>query len=472
MTEEALTSVGIDIGTSTTQCVFSLLRLTNSAPNFAIPRIEITEKSILHRGPLRLTPMRRDHSIDLEAVREMVLSDYAAAGIRQQDVQCGAAIITGEVARKRNAPVVLEALSEMAGDFVVSVAGPELEGIYAGRGSGAAALSIQTGKSVLNFDIGGGTANMCLFEHGEPVATGCLDVGGRLIRFDGPSHNVIAFSDKASIVAQDVGVPLRVGERLSEQEADAICRRMAEVLEEAANLRPRTALHDRLVLAHALPQCTTGDFHIFSGGVADCVYGREEGNIPFHDIGKTLGQHIRKSLFFTQASTVRAKETQHATVIGAGAYSMALSGSTICYDHMIFPIKNLQVGKIRFREADDMDMLSERIREQRRILGNACAIGFDGISNPSYCQIEQAADLIAEAMGDMTVRILICVEDMAKALGQALIRRWGRQEPMLCLDGVSLAYGDMVSIGAPLSGGRVVPVVVKTLAFSSEAMGE
>ncbi|MCL1855838.1 MAG: ethanolamine ammonia-lyase reactivating factor EutA, partial [Clostridia bacterium] len=259
---------------------------------------------------------------------------------------------------------------------------------------------------------------------------------------------------------------------LSERETDAICRRMAEVLEESANLRPRTALHDRLILQHSLPRHSQGDIHTFSGGVGDCVYGREGGDVSFHDIGKRLGLHIRESRFFTQAHTTHARETQHATVIGAGAYSMSLSGSTICYANMVFPVKNLQVGKIRFRGAEDIALLSERIREQRRILDNECAVGFEGISNPSYQQIEEAADCIAAAMDDMPVRILICVEDMAKALGQALIRHWGRNTSMLCLDGVSLAYGDMVSIGAPLSEGRVVPVVVKTLAFSSEITGE
>ena len=58
-------------------------------------------------------------------------------------------------------------------------------------------------------------------------------------------------------------------------------------------------------------------------------------------------------------------------------------------------------------------------------------------------------------------------EDMANALGQMLMRLWGPQRPMVVLDGVPLSYGDMIDIGAPLAGGRVLPVVVKTFAFDN-----
>ena len=51
-------------------------------------------------------------------------------------LRTGAVIITGETARKENANEVLEALSDLAGDFVVATAGPDLESILAARGAG------------------------------------------------------------------------------------------------------------------------------------------------------------------------------------------------------------------------------------------------------------------------------------------------------------------------------------------------
>ena len=93
-------------------------------------------------------------------------------------------IITGETARKENARQVLAALSAFAGDFVVATAGPDLESILAARGAGADEYSREHHTKVLHFDIGGGTSNLALYDNGELVRTGCLDVGGRLIKVD------------------------------------------------------------------------------------------------------------------------------------------------------------------------------------------------------------------------------------------------------------------------------------------------
>lgn len=56
-------------------------------------------------------------------------------------LRTGAVIITGETARKENANEVLEALSDLAGDFVVATAGPDLESVLSARGAGTDALS-------------------------------------------------------------------------------------------------------------------------------------------------------------------------------------------------------------------------------------------------------------------------------------------------------------------------------------------
>lgn len=464
MQQEPIVSVGIDIGTATLQCVFSSMVLKNAAPAFAVPRVELSDKRVLYRAPLRLTPLRTPDTIDGEAVARLIREDYARAGVRPEDIRCGAVIITGETARKQNAREVTQQLAGLAGDFVVATAGPELESVLAGKGSGAAALSLARGKTVLNIDIGGGTTNMCLFDRGEPYDTGCLDIGGRLLRWT-PEGALHSYTAKLALVAAEVGVALHIGAPLEHGGVLRIAQRMAEVLEEAVNLRPRTPLHDSLVLSHALPAHIRPELFTFSGGVADCVYGTADGAVAFDDIGNALGGCIAASRFFTQGRVLRPQETRHATVIGAGAYSMTVSGSTIALANVVFPLKGLAVGKVPLATAADIPQLGEAIRRQFTLFEPPFAIGFEGLSSPTYTQVEAIAEQIALGMGEHSPRILIMAQDMAKALGQALMRRFGLAAPLICLDGISLTHGDTVDLGAPLGGGRVLPVVVKTLAF-------
>jgi len=461
---ERMTSVGIDIGTSTLQCVFSSLVLENRSPAFAVPRVELTDKRILYRAPMRLTPLTSPDTIDGAAVARLIEQDYQSAGLRPADVQCGAVIITGETARKQNAREVAQALAGLAGDFVVATAGPELEGVLAGKGAGAAAISRERGKSVLNLDIGGGTANLCLFEHGEPTETGCLNVGGRLLRFT-ETGRIHAFTRYLELVARDVGAVLAPGEPADADTVLRIARRMAEVLEEAVNLRPRTALYHALVLGHGLPEQIKPELFTFSGGVADCVYGLATQDALFMDIGAALGRCLAQSRFFTQGRVLRPAETLHATVIGAGAYSVSVSGSTISLSGVTFPLKGLPVAKVPLCGPEDIPLLGERVRKQATLFEPPYAVGFEGLLSPTYPQVEQIAKQLAASMLPLNPRVILMAQDMAKALGQALQRRWGVDAPLICVDGIALTHGDTVDLGVPLAGGRVLPVIVKTLAF-------
>lgn len=468
MRDEQLLSVGIDVGTSTTQCVFSLLTLSNTASSFSVPRFRITKKKILYRSPVALTPLINADTIDADKLEHMIRRNYQDAGVSPADIRLGAVIITGETARKANARSVTQALSHLAGDFVVATAGPSLESILAGRGSGAAEAS-EKGKRVLNLDIGGGTTNMALFASGDPVADGCLDIGGRLLRFREDRRTVLQFSPAMQRIARDVGMTLREGSVLSAAEIETLANRMTRVLEEAAGLRERTPLFSELTVEHALPDHTEADLFSFSGGVADCIYGTARDDAGFFDIGQVLGRSIASSLFFTQKRVIRPSETSHATVIGAGAYSVAVSGSTIQFKNMHLPLPSLPVAKVSFSAESDLASLGEAVRDQYRIFDGECALYMDGIASPSWGLICRAAGILAQAMLPFEPKVLILKEDMAKALGQALSREWPNDTPFLCLDGIELMYGDTVDIGSPLGGGRVVPVVVKTFAFSQDA---
>ena len=169
-----LLSVGLDVGTTSTQLVVSRLTVENRAGSFAVPEMAILDREILYKSPVHFTPLIRDELVDAPALREIVENEYKKAGIRRENVDTGAIIITGETSRKENAEAVLHELSGFAGEFVVATAGPDLESILAARGAGAAAWSENTGKQVLHMDIGGGTSNLALIRDGKILTTGCL----------------------------------------------------------------------------------------------------------------------------------------------------------------------------------------------------------------------------------------------------------------------------------------------------------
>ena len=469
MREEQLLSVGIDIGTSTTQCVFSRLTLSNTASSFSVPRIRITEKTILYRAPTRLTPLSSPDTIDAGTLEAMIREDYEAAGIVPEQIRLGAVIITGETARKANARAVTEALSELAGEFVVATAGPALESVLAGRGSGAAELSEKRGRRVLNLDIGGGTTNMCLFAGGNPVCDGCLDLGGRLLRFEEDGNTVLSWTDAMALIAQDAGIPLQKGMRMQETEKNALALRMACVLEEATGLRERTGLYEKLIVEHGLPEHVQADLYTFSGGVADCIYGISTENHLFCDLGEALGRAVARSAFFERERVVRPAETGHATVIGVGAYSVTVSGSTIQFHDIPLPMKSLPAASVTFAREEDLDTLAETVEAQYRMFDGECALAMQGIASPNWELVKRTAEVLARAMKPYSPKVIILQEDMAKALGQALSRLWPEGTPFLCLDGIELNHGDTVDIGAPVSGGRALPVIVKTFAFSHKS---
>lgn len=125
------------------------------------------------------------------------------------DLKTGAVIITGETARKQNANQVLEALSDLAGDFVVATAGSDLESVLSARGAGGDRISEEERKTVANIDVGGGTSNIALYQKGILKGVSCLDIGGRLIQVKNGKISYI-FS-KIQALAKKHGIDIQVG---------------------------------------------------------------------------------------------------------------------------------------------------------------------------------------------------------------------------------------------------------------------
>jgi len=492
---EWLLSVGLDVGTTSTQMVVSQLEIENTASGFTVPEMVIAQRQVRYRSPVHFTPLVGENLVDGQGIREMVLEEYRQAGICREDVDTGAVIITGETSRRENAGAVLAALSDFAGDFVVATAGPELESVLAAKGAGAVAFSEETGETVLHMDIGGGTSNLALIKDGEIVETGCLNVGGRLVKFG--ENRVVTY---VSPVLQGV-YPLQVGETIAKDRLEELAQVLVEALEMAAGLREKTDLLEKLWTKETESRFSKGGCSqwgrkgeesedtasmqgqiphpsvasdasspqgeawviSFSGGVADCIE-KEQDWLSFGDIGPILGQSIRKSRL-CQGAYRLGDETIRATVIGAGCHSAQLSGSTVFHRNVEFPLKNKPVVRI---SKDEQVLPTEELAAlvSRRLVKHdtEAVVALPGFSAPGYETVKTLAKALVMGMGQQ--QVLTAVEkDMAKALGQAMALLLPPEGACLCIDTVKLTDGSFLDVGAPV--GPAMPVVVKTLVLGN-----
>lgn len=495
MEETSILSVGIDIGTTTTQMIFSSLRLRNTAGPTQAPRYAITGRSVVWGSPVVFTPKKTggDASppasgastsghkgqgtgctsdlIDESALGTMIDSWYAEAGIARQDVTTGAIIITGESLKSANARRAVMRLSDSLGDFVVASAGPHLESVIAGRGSGAAALSQRLSGTVLNIDIGGGTSNYAVFRSGAVIDTACVNIGGRLVETTSDGR-VMRLLPPGRIIAEETFG--RTPDPIGPEHLDAMADAMADTLYDLA-LGVNSPLARRLLQTPPLQEGRRYDAVTVSGGVGECCQ-RPGGNpFRFGDIGPLLAEALLRNPNFRRLPLRPPASTVRATVIGAGSWSLSLSGSTVWAEEGAFPLRNVPVVTVPVERSGIPADLAAHIRSRLLYFDidtadDAFALAFGGLP-PTYaavCYLAEGIERFQRALPKRPLPVIIALkEDMGKALGMELKPRLPGS-PLIVIDEVDLAEGDYLDLGKPLQAGGFVPLIIKSLAFSGE----
>ncbi|MGF1737735.1 ethanolamine ammonia-lyase reactivating factor EutA [Photobacterium satsumensis] len=480
MDRKVIHSVGIDIGTTTTQVIFSNLTVVNRAPASQVPVYEFIERDIVYQSPVTFTPINHQGTIDALGLQQFIEQQIELAGLDSggkagEGVETGAIIITGETAKAHNARDAIMDLSQRLGDFVVATAGPNLESVIAGRGSGAQELAQNGHLKVMNIDIGGGTSNYVVFDCGRVVETACLNIGGRLVELN-DSGEVVYVHKPAVVVMQDL-----FGETLHPRQitADHLKRmvdRMADLIVEVmeGQLSP---LAVQLLQTSGLSEHKDLDAVFLSGGVGECYYHADNpahiGN--FGDIGPQLALSLLRHGRLAHYPVRRPNQTLRATVIGAGAYSLTLSGSTIWLNSAELPLKNIPVVHPAVDWQQPQPEISEQIviAAERMDLAIGCdryAIALDRGMPIRYQTVQHVAAELARFYqqhgNHQDPAFVIVHNDIGKALGMELQPQL-YPLPVTVIDEVITHEGDYIDIGNSYFGGEIVPLTVKSLAFPS-----
>ncbi len=478
-----LHSVGIDIGSAGTQIIFSrinLRRLGEDLPS----RYYVVSRETLFQSPVALTPYQSNERIDEVKLGAIIDAAYNAANVNPEDIDTGVVILTGEALRRENAQAIAGVVAEQGGEFVTATAGHHMEAMLAAYGSGAARVSSDENKRILNIDIGGGTTKLGVVEKGKVLATAAFHVGGRLQVVDG-NQKIIRLDPAGKYHAKQAGFSWNVGDSAGLEEMDRVAEGMADALVAALTARPLPHDIAHLYLTDPISDLGKIDGVMFSGGVAEYVYEREKQD--FGDMGMRLGRAIRRRIESGKLPwpLLAAGECIRATALGASEYSVQLSGNTsfISNPGKLLPRRNLQVLQPSFvcEETIDPEKLAQAIRAHFTAFDvpldgdGEVALAFRWLGAPSYERIAAFAEGITRGMsarlGKKQPLYIMLDGDVAQTLGAILREEKNIQSEILVIDGVVLWDFDYIDLGKIRMPSNTVPVTIKSLVFSEDPRG-
>jgi ethanolamine utilization protein EutA len=475
-----LTTVGVDVGSSTSHLMFAKVHLQRLSEGLS-SRFVVVNRQVIWRSPILLTPYRSDYTIDSDGLKTFFDGAFRDAGLSPDDIDTGAVILTGEALKRVNARAIADLFAEESGKFVCASAGHHLEALMAAHGSGAVAVSRQSGKTILNVDIGGGTVKLGLCRNGHLLATAAFAVGGRLIAFE-DGDRMVRIEGPAEQVAEDLGLKdrLKLGEVLSRDDRRSIVRRMAKVIADYINRIPDDALCRALAVTEPLPKEPAIDALTFSGGVSEFIYKRETED--HGDLGKSLAHQISHALsdrvipypVYDPGQGIRA------TVVGASQFTVQVSGNTIFISEPEeLPIRNVPVANLDLDLSGDFtadqvaDEIGNALSRLDRVEGeDKVAIALRWGGDPLHARLHALADGICKGLPNTVANaehplIVVMDGDAGRTLGNILVRELDVPGEVISIDNVQLREFDFIDVGALIPATQVVPLIIKSLLFAS-----
>lgn len=469
-----LTSVGVDIGSSTSHLVFSRLELTLEGS-----RYRVTKRDILNESQILLTPYVDDTRIDVEALETFINEQYKTAKIRREDVDTGALILTGVAVRRRNARAIGELFAQEAGKFVAVSAGDGLEATMAAHGSGAVAHSARIGGVVLNIDIGGGTSKFAVCNNGKVQEVSAIDIGARLLAFD-PDGVVVRIEEAGRKHAGAVGFSVELGQKISQDNLQKMVTGMMEKL--FAMLKPEAMTEESKGLLRLPPLTYKGEIDclMFSGGVSEFIYNREK--TSFNDLGPLIAQEIHRRMAGLDILVMEPSARIRATVIGASQYTVQVSGNTVFISpEDAVPVRNVAVVAPELPLNQD-DFSIEAVRDatltalRRLDLLNGrqpAAVAFHWDGSATFFRLQAFCAGIAEGLKEILAKghplVLVNDGDIGGIIGLHFQEELKIQNPVISIDGIALNDFDFIDIGTLIPSSGSVPVVIKSLIFPASA---
>jgi ethanolamine utilization protein EutA len=269
-----------------------------------------------------------------------------------------------------------------------------------------------------------------------------------------------------------------VGDKLTLEHREEFAQKMSEILFDAISGGDLDPLTESLLLTDGLRNHAIHDIDhlVYSGGVSEYVYEREEQ--LFGDVGPQFGKAIRERTraAFKPGVLITPTEGIRATVIGAGEYTLQASGSTsYIATPDVLPVRGVQVARAFIDKEQSADEMHQALatalgKYDLEHLSSDMALAMSVSGQPDYWYIRKLAEAIqgiVKPTDPAGAPLFLMLDiDVAKSLGGILKEELKLDRSVIAIDGIEVGDLDYVDIGKPMGASEVIPVTVKSLIFA------